>query len=190
MTLEVEIFGKNMEVSDHVREYVTRKVSKLDRYLNGIDEARVDLAFVKSARSASDRQVAQITVRGKGFILRAEERADDLFAALDVAIDRMQRQMERFKGKRYHGRGDGRSASEVLPEVEEPVVESEGEQGFVIARRKQFVLAPMDEREALEQMVLLGHENFFVFYNANTNMVNVLYRRRDGTYGLIEPQIG
>ncbi len=192
MALEVEIYGRSMEVTDRVKDYVTKKVSKLDRYLPGIEEARVELSYVKSARSAADRQVAQITVRGKGFILRSEERADDIFAALDTALEKMQRRVERFKGKHYRGRGDGKSVGEV---VEAPAEESEGEEetgelGLVIARRKRFVLPPMNEMEALEQMVLLGHETFFIFYNANTNAVNVLYRRRDGTYGLIEPEIG
>ena len=188
MTVEVEIYGRSLDVTDRITDYVNKKVSKLDRYLPGIEEARVDLAYVKSARSAADRQVAQITVRGKGFILRSEERADDIFAAMDTAIDKMQRQIERFKGKHYRGRGDGKSTAEVSPL---PVVEEEetDELGAVIARRKKFALAPMDEMEALEQMLLLGHENFFLFYNANTNAVNVLYRRRDGSYGLIEPEI-
>lgn len=189
MTLEVEIYGRNLEVTDRIQDYVTKKVGKLDRYLPGIEEARVDLAYVKSARSAADRQVAQVTVRGKGYILRSEERADDIFSALDTAIDKIQRRIERFKGKHYRGRGDGKSTAEVAP-VETPEEEESGELGPVIARRKRFVLSPMDEYEALEQMSLLGHENFFVFYNASTNSVNVLYRRRDGTYGLIEPQIG
>ncbi len=136
MALQVEIFGRNMEVTDRLNDYVTKKVSKLDRYLNGIDEARVDLAYVKSARSASDRQVAQITVRGKGFILRSEERADDIFAALDTAMERMQRRIERYKGKHYRGRGDGRSAAEVVPE---PIAIEEGEvEESIIARRKRF----------------------------------------------------
>jgi len=189
MALEVEIYGRNMEVTDRIEDYVTNKASKLDRYLTGIDETRVDLAYVKSARSASDRQVAQITVRGKGFVLRSEERADDLFAAFDSALDKMQRRMERYKGKHYRGRGDGRSAAEVSqPFIEED--EETGELPPVIVRRKRFVMLPMDEGEALEQMALLGHESFFVFYNANTNAVNILYRRRDGMYGLIEPEIG
>ena len=189
MTVEVEIYGRSLDVTDRIQDYVNKKVSKLDRYLPGIEEARVDLAYVKSARSAADRQVAQITVRGKGFILRSEERADDIFAALDTALDKMQRRIERFKGKHYRGRGDGKSTAEVSPT---PIAEEEetGELGVVIARRKHFVLTPMDEVEALEQMQLLGHENFFIFYNANTNAVNVLYRRRDGSYGLIEPEIG
>ena len=188
MAIEVDIYGRNMDVTDRIYDYVTKKVSKLDRYLNDIDDARVDLAYAKSARSASDRHVAQITIRGKGFILRSEERADDIYSALDTAVDKMQRQVQRYKGKRNRGRGDGRTAAEVAPLVidEEPIEEELP----VIARRKRFVLAPMDEVEALEQMSLLGHENFFVFYNVNTSAVNVLYRRRDGTYGLIEPEIG
>lgn len=188
MTLEVQVFGRNMDVTDRIQDYVTKKVSKLDRYLPDIEEARVDVAYVKSARSASDRQVAQITVRGKGFILRSEERADDIIAAFDTALERMQRRIERYKGKRYRGRGDGRSAADVV--AQETAEEESGELGPVIARRKRFSLVPMDEMEALEQMEMLGHELFFVFYNANTNAVNVLYRRRDGTYGLIEPEIG
>lgn len=189
MTLEVEIYGRNIEITDRITDYVDKKVSKLDRYLNGIEEARVDLAYVKSARSAADRQVAQITIRGRGFILRSEERADDIFAALDVAVDKMQRRIERYKGKRHRGRGDGKTVAEIVsPPFDEE--EESGELGPVIVRRKRFMLVPMSELEALEQMSLLGHENFFIFYNANTDSVNVLYRRRDGTYGLIEPSVG
>lgn len=191
MALEVEIYGRNMDVTDRIHDYVTKKVSKLDRYLPGIDEARVDVAYVKSARSAADRQVAQITVRGKGFILRSEERADDIFAALDTALEKMQRRIERYKGKRYRGRGDGKSVAEVVREIESEVVEEDIEENVpVIARRKRFMMVPMDEYEAIEQMDLLGHENFFIFFNINSNAVNVLYKRRDGTYGLLEPELG
>jgi putative sigma-54 modulation protein len=190
MALEVEIFAKNMEVNERLNDYVTKKVSKLDRFLNGIEQTRVDLAFEKAARSSADRQVAQITIWGKGFILRTEERADDIFAAVDTALDKMQRQIERLKGKRHRGRGDGTPASAVTQELLETEEENEAEEAPIIARRKQFVLTPMDELEAIEQMRLLGHDNFFVFYNANNNMINVLYRRRDGSYGLIEPSVG
>jgi putative sigma-54 modulation protein len=186
MALKVDIFARNMEINERIKEYITKKASKLDRYLNGIDEVRVDLAYVKSARSADDRQVAQITIRGRGFIMRAEERADDLFAAYDTALDKLQRQIERFKGKRSRR---GRPETAPTAEMNEAVIE-EIEANPEIVRRKQFTLIPMDEMEAIEQMTLLGHENFFVFYNANTSAINVLYRRRDGTYGLIEPLVG
>lgn len=187
MALDVEVFGRGIEVTDRIFDYVTKKVSKLDRYMNGIDEARVDLAFVKSARSLSDRNVTQITLRGKGFMLRTEERAEDVFTAVDAAVDKMQRQMERYKGKHYRGRGDGKSAAEVL--VEAPEEEAAEAEEAVIVRRKKFILTPMDEAEAIEQMALLGHENFFVFYNGRTHAVNVLYHRRDGSYGLIETEV-
>jgi putative sigma-54 modulation protein len=187
---KVEIFAKNLEVNERITEYVNKKVMKLDRFLSEIDDVRVDLNFIKSARSSQDRQVAQITLRGKGIVLRTEERADDLFAAFDAAIDKMQRKIERYKGKRNRGRGDGRSAADVIPvtEVSEEGLEETDQP--VIVRRKTFTLVPMDELEAMEQMSLLGHENFFIFYNANTHKINVLYRRRDGSLGLIEPEIG
>ena len=189
MTLDVEVYGRNMEVTDRIHDYAEKRVAKLDRYLPEIEEARVDIAYVKSARSASDRQVAQITIRGKGFILRSEERGDDIFTALDEALDNIQRRIERYKGKHYRGRGDGRSAADVAPVAVEEEEES-SELGPIIARRKQFILPPMNELEAIEQMILLGHESFFIFYNANTNTINVLYKRRDGSFGLIEPEIG
>ena len=100
MAQKYEITAKNMEVTDRIKEYVQKKISRLDRMLTDIDDARVDLAYIKSATSAADRQVAQITIRGKGYILRTEERDADLFAAFDVALDKMQRQIERYKGKR------------------------------------------------------------------------------------------
>jgi putative sigma-54 modulation protein len=190
MAEEIELNGRNLEISDRLQKYVNKKVSKLGRYLPGIEQTRVDLTFEKSARSASDRQIAEITVRGKGFILRAEERSDDMQAAIDAAVDKIQNQINRFKGKRYNWRGSGRApetVDESAPLAEE---ETTSELGPVISRKKKFLLTPMDELEALEQMKLLGHDNFFIFYNANTHNVDVIYRRHDGTYGLIETEVG
>jgi putative sigma-54 modulation protein len=184
MAVEVEISVRNMELTDRIKDYVTKKAEKLDRYLNELDHVKVDLADVKSARDAKDRHVAQLTARGRRVLLRTEERADDLFAAFDSATDKMQRQAERFKGKRSRGRGDGRSAAEVIPLPRET-----RESDRIIVRRKTFDLIPMNESEALEQMKLLGHENFFIFFNVETNSINILYQRRDGSHGLIEPKI-
>jgi len=187
MDLKIDMFARNLQLTDRISEYVEKKVGKLGRHIGNVDETRVDLSYDKSARSATDRQVAQITIRGKGFILRVEERADDLFAAVDAAVEKMQRQIERYKGKHQRGRGDGTSAAELAAE---PVEIDETGTEEIIARRKTFTLTPMDELEAIEQMKLLGHDEFFVFYNATTNAINVLYTRRDGTYGLIEPKLG
>lgn len=187
MSPKLEIQARNMEVTKRINDYVTKKANKLDRFLPAIEETRVELTFEKAARSASDRHVAQITVRGKNLLLRSEERADDVFAAFDTALDKLQRQIDRYKGKHYRGRGDGRSAAEVVPLPEE---EEATEEEPVIVRRKKFALLPMNEAEAIEQMRLLGHDNFFIFFDVEANKIKVLYRRRNGTYGLIEPEVG
>lgn len=188
MANNIEIQARNMRLTDNTREYVEKKAAKLERYLQEIGEIRIEFLHNKTARNANDRQVAQITVRGKGYILRTEERADDLHVAFDSAFENIQRQIERYKGKHYRGRGDGRSAAEVIEE-EWPVDET-GELLPLIAKRKRFVMLPMNEDEAVEQMRLLGHNNFFVFFNAEKNSVQVLYRRRNGSYGLIDPVVG
>ena len=183
MTMKMDVFTKDIELSDRMNDYVTKKVGKLERYLSEIGECRVDLATAKSARNLADRSIAQITIRGRGFILRSEERAESIYAAIDASVDKMKSQIERFKGKHWAKKLEG--IADVTEEVEETET---GEP--VIVRRKSFQLAPMDELEALEQLQLLGHEDFFVFYNSKTEKINVLYKRRDGTYGLIDPIIG
>lgn len=188
MSQKIEITGRELDVTDRIREYVTQKVAKISRHLNAIEEIRIDLASIKTARSATDRYAAQLTVRGKNLLLRSEERADDIRTALDAALDKMTRQVARYKGRRDKGRGDGKSAAEVAPDLE-PLPSLEPEEAPIILRRKQFDLIPMAEEEAIEQMKLLGHDNFFVFFNAKTSAINVLYRRNDGGYGLIEPRI-
>jgi putative sigma-54 modulation protein len=183
MTIEVNVFSRNLEVTENLTDQVYRKVSGLDRYLEDIVEARVDLAST-NARSAEERQVVQITVKGKGFILRAEERSADIVTALNIATDTLQRRIKRYKGKRNQRWKQGIDGSE---EIIEEIDELERP---VIARRKKFPLRPMDEWEAIEQMELLGHNNFFVFYNAQSESINVLYKRFDGSFGLIQPEIG
>jgi len=187
MSNKVEVQTRHIRLTERIEEYVSKKAGNLDHYLPAIDEARVELAHYKAARDANDRNVVQVTVFGKGFTLRSEERADEALAAFDKALDKLQRQIERYKGKKHHGRGDGRSASDVVDEIFD---DETGELSPLFAKRKKFVLFPMTEDEALIQMRNLGHDNFFMFYNAETNKVNVLYRRRNGSYGLIEPELG
>ena len=184
MSSKTDIFVKNLELSQDIENYIEKKTSRLDRYLKQIEEKRIDLTFVKTARKPANRFVAQITLRGRGFILRAEERSTDIKTAVDQVLDKIERQIERYKGKKYRSRTGTAPASELLKEV------NDEQEKPLIARRKKFGLIPMDELEAIEQMNLLGHEDFFIFFNANTNAINVLYKRRDGSYGLIEPEIG
>jgi ribosome hibernation promoting factor len=188
--MRVQINAHHFELSDEFKDYVTKKVGKLPRYLDVLDEAVVDLSYAKSARSAVDRQVAQLTIRGKGIQLRAEERTKDMQASVDAAMDKIIRQIDRYKGRHWDPRGDGRSVAEAVAgqsNAEEEIPEGES-QGRIV-RRKRFSLVPMDEAEALEQMELLGHESFFVYLDGESGRVNVLYRRRDDTFGLIETDV-
>jgi len=184
MTIEVNIFSRNITVGENLSDQIQRKVSGLDRYLEDITEARVDVSST-NARSANEREVIQITVQGKGFILRAEERSADIVTSLNLAVDTLQRRIKKYKGKRNQRWKQGTDFEKEISFEEEEIEETP-----IIARRKGFLLRPMDEWEAIEQMELLGHTNFFVFYNAQTETINVLYRRYDGTLGLIQPEIG
>ncbi len=192
--MNVTIKTREIALNDRLRSYVEKKVQRLNRYLPNIVEARVELSM-EPTRSAKQRHGAQITLfASNGRILRAEERDADIYAAFDAVMDTIERQIERYKGKHWlqvrpRRRGMSRAEAEAaaLAQLEE---ETEAEEEFPpqIKRVKRFEMVPMDEWEAIEQMELLGHD-FFVFYNVNTDSVNVLYRRRDGGYGLIIPEL-
>ena len=161
-----------------------QKIGKLDRYLPSISEAWVELSS-EETKAAQDRQVCQVTVRSNGTILRAEERSDDMFSAIDTVLDKMYRQIARYKGKRKNRwRGAG-STAEPLPIA---MGEEAEEEARSIVRVKHFPMTPMNPEEAVEQMELLGHD-FFVFFNGEEGRINVLYRRKGGNYGLLQPEL-
>ena len=183
--MKVQVNGRNVEVNDYLRDYVTKKVGKLERYLPQITEVRAELTQ-NMTRSASDRYTAQVTVWANGQMLRAEESTSDILASVDATVDKMASQIRRFKGRRYENRR--RTAHVVSAEVERAVVADEvgEEEPGRIIRRKQFAVQPMNEEEAVEQMELLGHD-FFVFFDPEEGTVNVVYRRKDGNYGVLQP---
>ena len=180
--MQLIVQGKGIQVTDRLRGYVEQKVGKLDRYLSTITEARMELATEKTRRHG-DRQVAQLTVRSRGLVLRSEERSGDIFSSVDMVMGKMKRQIDRYKSKR-RSRLRGAQVG-ILPE---PADEEEDVLEGRIVRTKSFRVTPIDPDEAVEQMELLGH-SFFVFYNAEVGQINVVYRRRDGNYGLIQPEI-
>lgn len=183
----VNISVHNMELTPRLRNYVEKKTARLDRYMPNVTEVDVDLT-AENARSANNRQVAQITVRdARGAILRAEERSSDMFTSVDAVIDKLYRQIKRYRGKQIRHR---RAGAEDFAALEQVPLEEEFEEAEVertIVRYKQFSLRPMIPEEAIEQMELLGHD-FYVFFNADAEAVNVLYRRHDDNYGLLQPQ--
>ena len=185
--MELLINSHNIEVTPRLENYVEKKTGKLDRYMPSLTEVHVDLS-TENARSAVERQVAQITIRdNRGTILRAEERSNDMFAAIDTVVDKLYRQINRYRGKKrkkYRGSNEEVFMGEPLPFEE--AEEEDTDQAIV--RRKQFALQPMSSEEAIDQMELLGHD-FFVFFNAEEEAINVLYRRRDNNYGLLQPEL-
>lgn len=186
--MELQILSNNMDVTPRLRNYVEKKTARLDRYLPNLSSVQVELAM-ENTRSAVQRHVAEITIRDeRGTILRAEERNSDMFAAVDAVVDKLYRQIERYRGKakrRNRGKGETLDMGEPLPINEEELLDEEQ----AIVRYKRFALHPMSAEEAIDQMELLGHD-FYVFYNAEDDAVNVIYRRRDGTFGLLQPEMG
>jgi putative sigma-54 modulation protein len=180
--MQVTIHGHNLEITPRLQEYVEKKTARLDRYLNTITDVRVDLS-VENTRSIADSQVAQFTVHSRRTILRAEERSDDIYASIDAVMDKLNRQIERYKGKRQHRKRGGDMPADFLTD-EDLEEEAAGE----VVRVKRFEVWPMDVQEAIEQMELLGHD-FFLFYNAEEAGINLVYRRTDGNYGLLQPQL-
>jgi putative sigma-54 modulation protein len=189
--MEISIVTHNVDLTSRLRDHVEKKTGRLDRYMPNLTDVRVDLSS-QNTRSAVERQVAQITIRdNRGTILRAEERSNDIFAAVDAVVDKLYRRIKRYRGKKIQGRRGGGNVNpndlinvEPLPFIEEAELSDENEHSIV--RRKSFSLRPMISDEAIEQMELLGH-SFYVFFNADDEAVNVLYKRRDGNYGLLQP---
>ncbi|MCB8961046.1 MAG: ribosome-associated translation inhibitor RaiA [Ardenticatenales bacterium] len=186
--MELAIKTRNLKLTPRLQSYVENKTGRLDRYMPNLAEVRVDLSQFQT-RSVNDRQVAQITIRDtRGTVLRAEERSNDMFAAVDSVIDKLYRQIKRYRGKRRDRRRESAEVFVDLEPVPIEVDEDEVSDGREVVRRKQFEVRPMSLDEAVEQMELLDHD-FYVFVNADAGAaVNVLYRRRDGDYGLLEPE--
>jgi putative sigma-54 modulation protein len=195
--MDVIIQGHNLRVTDTLESYTRKKMDKLDRYLPNIYDVRVDLSSQRTKRG-EDLAIAQITIRhSRGAILRAEERSPgDINAAINSAVEKMYRRIQRFKGRRIR-KGRERFAATVeelnvaeqIPDMEanEEVPEADATEHEIV-RRKEVPVAAMNEAEAIEQMELLGH-TFFVFFNDATGGVNVLYKRTSGGYGVIVPRL-
>lgn len=187
--MEMEIRGKKLQLSTAVETYVNKRMGKLSHLLPSIVETKVEISKEK-AKSPTNRYVVQVTVKTNGVLIRAEERQSDVYAAIDAADDVIRNQIERFKGKYYL---KNRRAARQRKELETPTeteAEMEGEETTpeIIVKAKRFPIKLMTVEEASVQMELLGHD-FFIFLNADNNSFNVLYRRKDGAYGLIEPEV-
>ncbi|MGI6668619.1 MAG: ribosome hibernation-promoting factor, HPF/YfiA family [Acetivibrionales bacterium] len=171
------ISGKNFDVTDSLKERVAKKLGKLEKFFNAETEAHVRMSIQRN------RPILEVTIPTNGIILRAEVSGDDMYSCIDKAEDILERQIRKHKTrleKRLH-------TGVFKPEYFSKDIDVEEETDFKVVRTKKFDVKPMPVEEAILQMNLLGHE-FFVFSNAVTNQVNVVYKRKDGNYGLIEPE--
>ena len=177
--MNITIRGKNTEVSESLREYVTKKLAKVGRLLDSANTAQVNLTVEK------DRHIVEITIPINGLLIRGEEATGDMYASVDLVMEKLERQVDKYKTRLYRSRGDAGNRGVPAP-LRPETVEKNGDEP-VIVKVKRFALKPMIAAEAAIQMSLLGHD-FFVFEDAETGRVNVVYRRRDGNFGLIDPQ--
>jgi ribosome hibernation promoting factor len=179
--MRLQVKGRNLEVSEQIREYAEEKMGKLDRIVSDPTRVELELAVEKNP-SISDNHVAEATVWTKGPVLRAREASGDMKASIDQLVAKLERQVKRYREKRRVA--PRRHARDGIPPDAPPVELEEGETAIV--KTKQFSVTPMSAEEAVLQLELVGHD-FFVFRNVETEIINVVYRRRDGDYGLIEP---
>jgi putative sigma-54 modulation protein len=180
--MQLQVKGRNLEVSDAIRRYAEQKLSKLERQLK---DPRVELELtVERNPSISASQVAEATIWTRGPVLRAREASTDMHASIDQLVEKLERQVTRYRTRGRSRRRKAARANEPTPDTVAAVSE---ESEPAIVKTKTFSVTPLSPQEAVLQLELVGHD-FFVFRNDDSGEVNVVYRRRDGQYGLIEPQ--
>jgi putative sigma-54 modulation protein len=187
--MQISILGHSMNVSQRLDKYVRGKAERLQRYLPGIEEVRVE--FTRQSTKRDVPKCVELTVRRRHTLLRVEEQNADPLVAFDLALEKMYHRIARYKGRRI----DRKRSS--VPEIEDaellaaeslPIAEAEAvPPAPKLVRIKTFQIVPMSIEEAIEQMELLGHD-FFVFVHADDDRVKVVYRRKDGNYGLLQPE--
>lgn len=188
--MHINIRGKNIQLTDSLRSYTESKVGKLQKFYEDLSAADVSL-IVEKNRNVEETHKVEITLHANGTIIRGEESTISMYSSIDVAVDKLERQIKKFKQKLYKNlakdkrRGQEMTSMPGLPGIELPIEDEEDIEPRIV-RSKRFSMKPMDPEEATLQMELLGHD-FHMFLNPETEQINVVYKRKDGNYGLIEP---
>lgn len=178
--MKFNIAARNMELTDGLKSAVEEKLSKLDRYFKDDTTINVTMSVEK------DRKKIEVTVPVKGHIIRSEQITNDMYASIDMVLEVIERQMRKYRTKLANRYQHSKEQVEFAEEYLDPAADEDDEE-IKIIRSKKFGIKPMYPEDACIQMELLGH-NFYVFRNAQTEEVNVVYKRRDGAFGLIEPE--
>ncbi|MCL6633712.1 MAG: ribosome-associated translation inhibitor RaiA [Alicyclobacillus herbarius] len=181
--MHVQVRGDHIEVTDALQEYAARKLGRLEKYFDTPPEkeAHVTMSVV------GNQHRVEVTLQLHGVLFRAEEESEDMYASIDLVVDKLEQQINRYKAKinqRFREQG---LRTQIKSSRYETARRHTDDEELRVVKTKRFPIKPMDVEEAVLQMELLSHD-FFVFTNADTEEVNVIYRRRDGNYGLIEPQ--
>ncbi|MCX8032072.1 MAG: ribosome-associated translation inhibitor RaiA [Thermoleophilia bacterium] len=187
--MNLTVKGRNLVLTDAIESYAREKIGKLGKYLADGVRCEVELWTEKNP-SISDNQVVEVTIFTKGPVIRAREASPDIYASIDLVCEKLERQVKKYRGKliaRSQGAHKEALASAGFQPIEEAEEPAEDTVWPRIVKTKQFMVKPMTPEEAALQLEMVGHD-FFVFTNSETNELAVVYRRRDGNYGLIEAQ--
>lgn len=188
--MKLVIQGKNIEITDAIRDYVDQKIEKaVSHYQSLTTEVDVHLSVARNPR-INPKQTAEVTIYANGSVIRAEESSENLYASIDLVADKIARQLRKYKEKRYDKTHNPKTGAivEQQPIVEDLIGDRTPELPTDVVRSKYFAMPPMTVQEALEQLQLIDHD-FYMFRNAETNEINVIYERKHhGGYGLIQPR--
>jgi putative sigma-54 modulation protein len=176
LVMKMNVRGKNIEITPALREYVEKRVGKITKYFDALGDISAVLKVEKG------HHIVEVTVPINGMLLRGEESTNDMYTSIDLVVDKIEKQIEKYKTKISRKLRTGTFKGELVPNFSE----SDNED-YKLVRTKRFAVKPMAAEEAIMQMDLIHHD-FFVFMNSDTEEVNVIYRRKDGNYGLIEPE--
>ncbi len=188
--MQVTVTGRNVDLTPALKDYLVDKLQRSQKHFDHVLVATALLTVAKNP-SVAQNQTAEITIKLNGSVIRGEESTENMYASIDLVADKIERQLRKYKTRYYHKgtKTKNRNGAVELSELDYDIGQSKDENHLPkIVRSKRFTLKPMPAEEACKQMDLLGHD-FFMFINSDTSQVNTIYHRRDGNYGLIEPEI-
>lgn len=191
--MKLVIQGKNIEITEAIREYVNQKIEKaVNHFQNMTTEVDVHLSVARNPRINS-KQIAEVTIYANGAVIRAQEGSEDLYASIDLVADKIQRQLRKYKEKLQHKKTHDQPKTGIIvneiPVAPDLIGDRTPELPSDVVRMKYFAMPPMTIEEALEQLQLVDHD-FYMFRNSKTGEINVIYERNHGGYGVIQPRNG
>lgn len=181
-SMAITVRGKNIDITPALKDYVSKRVGKITKYFDSANMGEITAILTVS----KGRHIVEVTVPINGILLRGEEATTDMYASIDLVIEKLEKQIEKYKTKLSRKFKSGGFKTDLMPAAT-LASEATGEEDFSVVKTKRFAVKPMAVDEAVMQMNLINHD-FYVFTNAETEEVNVVYRRKDGQYGLIEPE--